>query len=243
MPAISRPLRPAFRLDPSAAWLPRLASLVCFVALCALATHWVLTFSAMKTIVVPQTARVAQTEAMETGALGTLFGGTVQAGVRDVKLIGVVADVDGGGPSAAILALDDGTPKAVRAGAALSSQIKLVEIRSRGIVIERNGVRQEIALPVQNVAVPGKIGSVAAAPPSGAAAPLSTPMPTPAPPAPVVTQAAPVQSAPPSAQPSAQPQPQSQSFQPPQFQHGQSIPAPPGYNPQGIPNEQAVPRQ
>lgn len=202
--------------------MPRLASLVCFVALCALATHWVLTYSAMKTIAVPQTARVAQTEAVETGALGTLFGGTVQAGVRDVQLIGVVADVDGGGPSAAILSLDGGAPKAVRVGASLSPQIKLVEIRGRAIVIERNGARQEIALPVQNSALPGKSTSVASAPPAGAAAPLSTPMPTPAPP-PAITQPA--------------PQPQ------PQYQQSQPIPAPAGYQPQGIPGEQTAPRE
>jgi len=217
VPAISRP---AFRLNPSATWLPKLASLVCFVALCALATHWVLTFMAMRTIPVPNTARVAQTEAVETGAIATLFGGTVQAGVRDVQLIGVVANVDGSGPSAAILSLDGGAPKAVRVGAALSPQIKVVEIRGRGIVIERNGARQEIALPLQNN-TPGRASTLPSAPPSGAAAPLSTPMPAPSAPAP-----APVTN---------QPYPQQIPSQ------SQPIPAPPGYTPQGVP-EQMVPK-
>lgn len=232
VPAISRP---AFRFDPSAAWLPRLASLVCFVALCALATHWVLTFSAMKTIAVPNTARVAQTEAVETGAIATLFGGSVQAGIRDVQLIGVVANVDGTGPSAAILSLDGGAPKAVRAGASLSPQIKVVEIRGRGIVIERNGARQEIALPIQNNALAGRASGLPATPPSGAAAPLSTPMPAPAAPAPV----------PAVSQPATIPQ---QPFVPPQQQpypqqipsQSQPIPAPPGYTPQGVPADQAI---
>lgn len=173
--------RPAFRFDLSAAWLPRLVSLVLFVALCALATHWVLTFSAMRTIPVPQTARVAQTEAVETGAIATLFGGSAQSGVRDVQLIGVVADLDGVGPAAAILSLDGGPARAVRAGASLSPQIRLTEIHGRKIVIERNGVRQEIALPLQAGVSAGSPGTVPAAPPSGAAAPLSTPMPSPAP--------------------------------------------------------------
>lgn len=171
--------------------MPRAASLVLFVALCALATHWVLTFSAMRTIPVPKSARIAQTEPVETGAVATLFGGSAQAGVRDVQLIGVVADLDGVGPAAAILSLDGGPPKAVRVGASLSPQIRLTEIHSRNIVIERNGVRQEIPLPVQGAANSGRAGNVPAAPPAGAGAPLSTPMP--APPAPSPVTSAPVQ--------------------------------------------------
>ncbi|MGO4814470.1 hypothetical protein AB4156_33690 [Cupriavidus sp. 2MCAB6] len=169
-------LRPALRFNPFGLWLPRLVGLVLFVALCALATRWALTFSAMKTISVPRVARVAQTEAVETGAAGTLFGGSAQSGVRDVQVIGVVADI-GSGAGAAIVSLDGGPPKAVRAGTALSPQIRLTEVRDRAVVIERNGVRQEIALPVPAIvrrgpAVPAQPGL-----PSGAAAPLSTPMP------------------------------------------------------------------
>jgi general secretion pathway protein C len=159
--------------------MPRLAGLALFVALCALVTHWVLVFSAMRTIPVPTSARLAQTEPVETGAVATLFGGSAQSGVRDVQLIGVVADLDGVGPAAAILSLDGGPPKAVRVGASLSAQIRLTEIHGRNIVIERNGVRQEIALPVQNTPTAGRPGNLGAAPPAGAGAPLSTPMPAP----------------------------------------------------------------
>lgn len=172
-------LRPALRFNPSAPWLPRLAGLVLFVALCALATRWALTFSAMKTIPVPRAARVAQTEAVETGAAGTLFGGSAQSGVRNVQVIGVVADI-GSGAGAAILSLDGGPPKAVRAGTALSSQIRLAEVRDRAVVIERNGVRQEIALPVPAIVTHGPAGNAQPTPPSGAGAPLSTPTQVPA---------------------------------------------------------------
>ncbi|WER45806.1 general secretion pathway protein [Cupriavidus sp. WKF15] len=202
--------RPVFRPD-AAAWLPRAASLVLFVALCALATHWVLTFSAMRTIPVPQAARVAQTEAIETGAVATLFGGSAQGGVRDVQLVGVVADVaDGAG--AAIVSLDGGPPKAVRAGTALSQQIRLVEIHGRSVVIERNGVRQEIALPVQAGAERSGPAPLAT-PPSGAAAPLATPMTPPAPavsqpPAPSSPAPQPIQPASPAPPVNMQPQPQ-----------------------------------
>ncbi|WP_416049872.1 type II secretion system protein N [Cupriavidus basilensis] len=176
-------LRPALRFNPSSLWLPRLAALVLFVALCALATRWALTFSAMHTIAVPNAARVAQTEAVETGAAGTLFGGNAQSGVRDVQLIGVVADI-GSGAGAAIVSLDGGPAKAVRAGTALSPQIRLTEVRDRGVVIERNGVRQEIALPVPAIVTRGPAAAPQPALPAGAAAPLSTPMPVPATPIP-----------------------------------------------------------
>lgn len=192
----------AFRFDAGAAWLPRIATLLLFVALCALATRWVLTFSAMDTIPVPKTARVAQTEAVETGAIATLFGGSPQAGVRDVQLLGVIADPVGGG--AAVVSIDNGPPKALRAGAALSPQIRLVEIRDRAVVIERDGARQTIALPARPLAARGTLPRATpaplATPPSGAAAPLSTPatppMPNPAanPPA---TAAAPAATQPP----------------------------------------------
>ncbi|WP_042883454.1 general secretion pathway protein [Cupriavidus necator] len=218
-------LRPDFRFDASAAWLPRLASLVLFIALCALATYWALTFSAMRTIPVPQSARVAQTEAVETGAVATLFGGSAQGGPRDVQLLGVVAEV-GGGAGAAIVSLDGGPPKAVRAGASLSQQIRLAEIRQRSVVIERSGVRQEIVLPLQAGATRGAPPSAAAAalptPPAGAAAPMATPMP---PPAPMVSQPAPPPQSPPT-QPQAQPvQPaQPQMADPRQYQPATMVP-------------------
>ncbi len=82
--------------------------------------------------------------------------------------------------AAAILSLDGGPAKSVRAGTSLSPQIKLTEIHGRNIVIERNGVRQEIALPLQTGVSAGSRGSAPAAPPSGAAAPLSTPLQPPA---------------------------------------------------------------
>lgn len=221
--------RSSLRFDLSAPWLPRVAGLLLFVALCALVTHWVLAFSAMRTIPVPKSARVAQTEAVETGAVATLFGGSAQSGVRDVQLIGVVADLDGVGPAAAILSLDGGPAKSVRAGTSLSPQIKLTEIHGRNIVIERNGVRQEIALPLQTGVTTGSRGPAQAAPPSGAAAPLSTPLQPPAnlAPPPSVTAGA-------MAQPAQQPQP----YQPPPQQTMQPQPqvAPAQMAPGGMPD-------
>lgn len=165
----------------------RLLSLVLFAALCALLTHWVLTLSSLRSLGVPREARVAQTDALETGAAVTLFGGGPQNGPRDVQVIGVVADL-ADGTGAAIVSVDGGAPQAVRAGKSLSSNLKLVEIKARSVVIERNGARQEIPLPASAVAAgvsPANRNAPPAMPlpPSGAAAPLSTPAlpPSPAP--------------------------------------------------------------
>lgn len=162
----------------------RLLSLVLFAALCALLTHWVLTFSSLRALSAPREARVAQTEALETGAAVTLFGGGPQTGPRDVQVMGVVADLaDGSG--AAIISVDGGAPQAVRAGKSLSSNLKLVEIKARSVVIERNGTRQEIPLPANAVAAgvspANRNAPSMPLPPSGAAAPLSTPATSPAP--------------------------------------------------------------
>ncbi|CAG2149786.1 type II secretion system protein N [Ralstonia mannitolilytica] len=168
----------------------RLLSLVLFAALCALLTHWVLTLSSLRSLSVPREARVAQTDALETGAAITLFGGGPQNGPRDVQVIGVVADLaDGSG--AAIVSVDGGAPQAVRAGKSLSSNLKLIAIKARSVVIERNGARQEIPLPASAVAAgvsPANRNAPAMPlPPSGAAAPLSTPATPPSPgPAPSV---------------------------------------------------------
>lgn len=166
----------------------RLLSLVLFAALCALLTHWVLTLSSLRALSAPREARVAQTDALETGAAVTLFGGGPQNGPRDVQVIGVVADLaDGGG--AAIVSVDGGAPQAVRAGKSLSSNLKLVEIKARSVVIERNGTRQEIPLPASAVGGVSQVNRNASPmpsmplPPSGAAAPLSTPATPPVPPA------------------------------------------------------------
>lgn len=168
----------------------RLLSLVLFAALCALLTHWVLTLSSLRALSVPREARVAQTDALETGAAVTLFGGGPQTGPRDVQVMGVVADLaDGSG--AAIVSVDGGPPQAVRAGKSLSSNLKLVEIKARSVVIERNGARQEIPLPASSVAgvVPGNRNAPPPMPlpPSGAAAPLATPATPPVPPPAVPT--------------------------------------------------------
>lgn len=171
--------RPALRLSLFAAWLPHTASLALLVAVCALVIHWVVIFSAMRLIPVLKYSRIPHGESVGTCALATLFGGGAQVGAREVQLIGVVANLDDMGSAAAILSLDSGPAKAVHVGASLSPQIRLTEIHSRSIVIERNGVRREIMLPIEGTRVVAPPAESAAVPPADADAHSSTPLPPP----------------------------------------------------------------
>nr|AIS39969.1 general secretion pathway protein C [Ralstonia solanacearum] len=165
----------------------RLISLVLFAALCALLAHWVLTLSSLRSLSVPREARVAQTEALETGGAVTGLGDDQQSGPRKVQVAGVVNVIinDNG---AAIVSIDGDQPQAIRAGKALSPSLKLAEIKARAVVIERNGVRQEIALPASAVAGVWRaaLNAPTRRPPSGAAAPMATPAIPPPPPSAMV---------------------------------------------------------
>jgi general secretion pathway protein C len=120
-----------------------MVSLLLFLGVCALATYWVTTWMAMRTLPVPAQAQVVQPQSLETGAVRTLFGGTNRGASSNVRLLGVVS---AGPRGAAILAVDGGEPQVVRAGGALADLV-LVEVLPRRVVLERNGVRQELPLP------------------------------------------------------------------------------------------------
>ena len=127
---------------------PRVISLLLFVALCALLAYWITATMALRTLPLPAQGQVVQPQALETGAVRTLFGGAGGTANRDVRLLGVVAD---GPRGAAILAIEGGEPKVVRSGGMLGADITLVEVRPRGVVLERNGVRQDLPLPAVGV--------------------------------------------------------------------------------------------
>lgn len=124
--------------------MPRLVSLLLFLAICALLAYWITAWMALRTLPLPQQGQVVQPQVLETGAVRTLFGGTRGSANRDIRLLGVVAD---GPRGAAILAMDGGEPKVVRTGGSLTPEVVLVEVQPRRVVLERNGVRQELPLP------------------------------------------------------------------------------------------------
>ncbi|HGL4259433.1 type II secretion system protein N [Burkholderia dolosa] len=119
----------------------RILSLALFAALCATATYWVVTLSAREA---PLPAAAARPP-IRTEDAAALFGGQLDKNaVQDIHLFGILA-LDHGG--AAIVSIGGEPPRAVSLGSELAPGAKLAEVRSRSIVIDRNGARAEVQLP------------------------------------------------------------------------------------------------
>jgi general secretion pathway protein C len=109
--------------------------------LCATATYWVVTLSAREA---PLPAAAARPP-IRTEDAAALFGGQLDKNaVQDIHLFGILA-LDHGG--AAIVSIGGEPPRAVSLGSELAPGAKLAEVRSRSIVIDRNGARAEVQLP------------------------------------------------------------------------------------------------
>jgi general secretion pathway protein C len=112
----------------------RILSLALFAGLCATATYWVVTLSAREAPLLPPPRGCRSTE-----DAAALFGGQLDKNpVQDIHLFGILA-LDHGG--AAIVGIGGEPPRAVSLGAELAPGAKLAEVRSRSIIVDRNGAR------------------------------------------------------------------------------------------------------
>jgi general secretion pathway protein C len=120
----------------------RMLSFVMFAVFCATLTYWIVVLSA-RPPAPPSAAAVAPSVSLD--AATTLFGGKLTRDVdRSIKLSGILSLNEG---AAAIVAVGDGPPHAISLGGKLGDNGKLAEVRTRSIVVDRNGVRSEIFLP------------------------------------------------------------------------------------------------
>jgi general secretion pathway protein C len=120
----------------------RLLSLAAFAAFCATAAWWTLEIATTRAAPVQAAAAQAPVSLDEAG---TLFGGKLdRSAVQDIHLFGILALQQG---AAAILSIGGEPAKAVSLGGPIGQDIKLAEVRARSIVIDRHGVRSEVALP------------------------------------------------------------------------------------------------
>ncbi|KAG0162707.1 hypothetical protein DFQ28_003773 [Apophysomyces sp. BC1034] len=121
----------------------RLASLVLFAVLCASLTYWVVTLGSRDTALLPAAApgRLPVT----VDAAQTLFGShTEDTRAADIHLSGILALAGG---AAAIVSYSAEPARAVSLNGLIAQGVKLVAVRQRSIVVERNGGRSEIFLP------------------------------------------------------------------------------------------------
>ena len=83
---------------------------------------------------------------IDVAAGARLFGAKPDDGRDAIQLLGVLA-IDAR-RAAAIVSVGGDASRVVSLGAAIGEAAKLAEVRARSIVVDRNGLQQEIALPV-----------------------------------------------------------------------------------------------
>lgn len=130
---------------------------VTVLVLGALLTHWVwVIFAPRSASVLPavQSAPDLKAESLFGVAAVSSVSGT-QSVLPNVRLVGVFA----GTPGFAVMELDGRRQVGLAEGGEIAAGAKLVEIASDHVVIERDGVRQQIALEGKTTA----LGNAAAA--------------------------------------------------------------------------------
>ncbi|OXI39654.1 type II secretion system protein N [Burkholderia aenigmatica] len=130
------------RIDP----LPLVATLAAGAALVAV-SMWAA--RALNAPDAPAPAQPAPPAPFDVAASAQLFGAKPDDNRNTIQLLGVLAfDAR---RAAAIVSVGGEAARVVRIGSAIGEAAKLAEVRARSIVVDRNGLQREIALPaVQN---------------------------------------------------------------------------------------------
>ncbi|MDN7902958.1 general secretion pathway protein GspC [Burkholderia diffusa] len=131
------------RIVPSRAdLLPLVATLASGAALVAVSLWAVRLLSVSDA---PAPSPVAPPAPFDVAASAQLFGAKPDDGRDAIQLLGVLAfDAR---RAAAIVSVGGDASRVVSLGAAIGEAAKLAEVRARSIVVDRNGLRREIALP------------------------------------------------------------------------------------------------
>lgn len=106
-------------------------------------TFWIMTLTSHNTA--PFAAAAPAPTPPGIDAAQRLFGGESGEVRNDIQVSGVLALRSTG--AAAIMSVNGQPPIALAPGQRIDAQTRLVEVRLRSIVVEREGVRSEISLP------------------------------------------------------------------------------------------------
>ncbi|VWB57107.1 type II secretion system protein N [Burkholderia lata] len=127
------------RIDP----LPLIATLAAGAAL-VVVSMWAA--RALNAPDAPPPAQPAPPAPFDVTASAQLFGAKPDDNRNTIQLLGVLAfDAR---RAAAIVSVGGEAARVVKIGAAIGEAAKLAEVRARSIVVDRNGLQREIALPV-----------------------------------------------------------------------------------------------
>ncbi len=146
-----------------AAVLPRGASFALAIALTVTLTSIALRIESRRTPsepvqAVPSGDLTGLTQPADIAPIAYLFGAQPDAGGRDIKLVGVIAE-GAQGKGIALISLDGKPAQAARAGKQLTADLALVEVRKDRVIVNRAGNLQEVRLPPRSAQAPGAAGS------------------------------------------------------------------------------------
>ena len=123
-------------------------TLATLMLLCAILAYWTWAWLAPRPAPVARTADEVQPR---PDTAYTLFGGarrtsTAAVAAPAIRILGVVA-ASGGKSGYAILQLDSNRVLAAREGTDIAPGIRLAQVQAGQIILERNGMRETLALP------------------------------------------------------------------------------------------------
>jgi general secretion pathway protein C len=165
----------------SVSWPAWLATVLAFAALCAAIAYWAMVLLAPQAPIAPGGA-VQDTRALpQLHAASQLFGVTREqaaaaAPPSTIQVLGVVA---AGWKGSAILAVDGKPPKMYAVGARLTPTQSLVAVRSDAVVVDTNGLVQELPAPTKPSLAVLTEGKARGAPGAPATTPPGAPPPSP----------------------------------------------------------------
>lgn len=131
-------------------WAPSLAAVAAFGVLGATCAYWALQLFAPPIAIAPAGSIVDTRSAPELVGAQALFGSTASdtpiAAPADleIRVLGVAANPSRG---SAVLVVDSGAARAFLVGDEIGTGLRLVEVRSEVVVLERNGIRIELPAP------------------------------------------------------------------------------------------------
>src|SRR5260364_200309 len=118
-------------------------SLLCVAVFCATLTFWTMRLTSRRAA--PPVAVAPARAPLGIDAAQRLFGGDAGEVRNDIQISGVLALGTTG--AAAIISVNDDAPFTRSPGQRIDAQTRLLEVRQRSIVIERNSVKSDVFLP------------------------------------------------------------------------------------------------
>ena len=146
-------------------WVPRLATALLAVLLSVIVMFWWLRIAAGPPAAPANTLAKDTTLVSSPTEITALFPQVIVTADSDFKLLGVIAQSNGGGR--ALIAVGDKPAKPFAPGTQLAPGVVIKRVDTRSVVLDRNGSQSQLTLPKGKIAavspLPGALPSAGAA--------------------------------------------------------------------------------